>query len=499
MSSKLDYLSKYTDGPVDAKKDKKHKKHKKSKTSKKHTHREEANSRVHDDEQAALEALPAGDAESEDDDRPLVVSAQDAPAASHQPRGSWQTEEELPASEQQGQRQENEKDVGDTHRNRKRYDSDDVSEPKRGRRYDSDDDDRVETRRKRRHDSDEDEVRAGRRKRYDSDENGDQSPRIQREKSASPPSRRRRHDSDHDDNDDKPPHVKREQSASPPSRRRRYDSDDDQYRSDKRERSTSPAPTPQRRRYDSDDKSPRVKRETSASPPTRRRRYDSDDDSEPRTSKRRYDSDDSNGGRRAAKEDKERMSSGHMAGLQQAQDFRSSEKGIQEQKQKEAKLMVDKYGMGETVYRDKDGKKTDKASSLPDMDPEVQRQLNLGRKQREAQEAAVQEMQILQHSTFARHADDDRLEDLRKSEIRKDDPMAAYAYKKTKKQIDASGVPQRPVYKGPPPRPNRYGIRPGYRWDGVDRANSFEDKLLNSQFNVKRRKEEAYKYTSADM
>jgi pre-mRNA-splicing factor CWC26 len=133
------------------------------------------------------------------------------------------------------------------------------------------------------------------------------------------------------------------------------------------------------------------------------------------------------------------------------------------------------------------------------MDPEIQRQLNLGRKQREAQEANVQEMQILQQSTFARHADDDRLEDLRKSEIRKDDPMAAYAYKKTKKQQDASGVPQRPVYKGPPPRPNRYGIRPGYRWDGVDRANNFEDKLLTSNFSVKRRKEEAYKYTSADM
>ena len=66
----------------------------------------------------------------------------------------------------------------------------------------------------------------------------------------------------------------------------------------------------------------------------------------------------------------------------------------------------------------------------------------------------------------------------------------------------ASGVdgpPRKPMYKGPPPKPNRYGIRPGYRWDGIDRGNGFEDRLLGSLHSKGRKKEEAYKWSSADM
>lgn len=56
----------------------------------------------------------------------------------------------------------------------------------------------------------------------------------------------------------------------------------------------------------------------------------------------------------------------------------------------------------------------------------------------------------------------------------------------------------RPAYQGSC-APNRFGIRPGHRWDGVDRSNGYEKKWFEARNARTALQEEAYKWSTADM
>ncbi|KAI0749879.1 Pre-mRNA-splicing factor of RES complex-domain-containing protein [Daedaleopsis nitida] len=95
--------------------------------------------------------------------------------------------------------------------------------------------------------------------------------------------------------------------------------------------------------------------------------------------------------------------------------------------------------------------------------------------------------------TFARTADDRELNEDLKAQERWNDPAAAFLTKKRAKG------PRKPEYAGPPPPPNRFGIKPGYRWDGVDRSNGFEKKYFQKSNERRRRGAESYEWSVDDM
>jgi pre-mRNA-splicing factor CWC26 len=328
----------------------------------------------------------------------------------------------------------------------------------------------------------------------------------------------------------------------PGTRRPRYDSSDAEGNT----LAESEFSKANRRRLDSDDEP--VNRRT-ASSVQKKQRYDSDeDDDDPRRKggaplkkesdddgmaikeededqqrgissqrkKARYDSDEESaagggGGQSAAKRDRHdssssqdsddnsarRMSSGHRAGLQTGQLFSKAETEIQKKRKMQAQGMVDRYGMGETVHRGQPKDQTPAALTAAQ-----QAELNQGRAQKLKAAQERQQMERIQQSDFARRVDDDEMETLRKQALRAGDPMAQYAQKPIKKSSNSTPAEarlSRPVYKGPPAKSNRFGIRPGFRWDGNDRGIGFEDRLLGQRSGQNHRQEEAYRWSSAGM
>ena len=191
----------------------------------------------------------------------------------------------------------------------------------------------------------------------------------------------------------------------------------------------------------------------------------------------------------------QRMESGAHAGLQSAKALgkQLARKAAEERAELEAGAGVNAMGMGlETIYRDASGRivnvamkraearvkaeaeEARKAKELEDAKGDVQRA------QREARQGQLQEAKYM---TVARYADDKELNDELKERDRWNDPAANFIEKKRK----GRSVTGRPLYQGSAP-PNRYGIRPGHKWDGVDRGNGFEKewfKARNRQKNVR--------------
>ncbi|KAJ4381453.1 Pre-mRNA-splicing factor cwc26 [Neurospora sp. IMI 360204] len=186
------------------------------------------------------------------------------------------------------------------------------------------------------------------------------------------------------------------------------------------------------------------------------------------------------------------MSNGMHAGLQSAAAITAQLKARQEAERLELdRLRAERDQQPEEkeelVLRDATGRRIDASMRRAEArrqqaeaerkEAERKRALK-GEVQLEAARRRREELEEAKLMPLARSKDDEQLNAQLKQQDRWNDPMAAFLAPEEVKTTNSKGkkgvaAGRRPVYKGPAP-PNRYGIKPGYRWDGVDRSNGFE-------------------------
>ncbi|KAJ0113203.1 hypothetical protein Patl1_01194 [Pistacia atlantica] len=153
----------------------------------------------------------------------------------------------------------------------------------------------------------------------------------------------------------------------------------------------------------------------------------------------------------------------------------------------------------EAVYRDKmKGERVSKDDYLKskqkgqEKPKEIKLEWGKGLAQKREAEARVQELELEKDKPFARNRDDPELDKMMKDRLRWGDPMAHLVKKKysdpvlldlgENEKMKESGfiIPQDIpshswIKRGLDAAPNRYGIRPGRHWDGVDRSTVCDD------------------------
>merc|ERR1712088_1099440 len=196
---------------------------------------------------------------------------------------------------------------------------------------------------------------------------------------------------------------------------------------------------------------------------------------------------------------------GKKAGLQNARDLKEELRMIKDNERKKMEALPDEVSgkNAETKIR---GRLAEKEAKLKaekekkEVPVEIKEKFQTWNRGVAQVKAAGEKMESDLHEMskpLTRGVDDEDRENHLKDVEHADDPMLQYMRKKRSK-IEGK-VKRMPQYQGPSPAPNRFNIRPGYRWDGVDRSNGFEQKLLTQGVNKMAQEEEAYKWSTEDM
>ncbi len=221
-----------------------------------------------------------------------------------------------------------------------------------------------------------------------------------------------------------------------------------------------------------------------------------------------------------------RMQSGVKGGLQTAADTAALmrreelEQKVERQrsKSKKSRQKATPEPEEETIYRDATGRRIDVSLKRAEARAAEQEKV---RAERKAKEDAMGEVQLREKEgkkkdleeakflTLGRTVDDEAMNDELKEKVRWDDPMAQYmAQKRAEESAETAalsgrrgkgtgavaGKVRKKTYAGPPAAPNRYGILPGWRWDGVDRSSGFEKDWFQARSKKGRMEELSYQW-----
>lgn len=178
-----------------------------------------------------------------------------------------------------------------------------------------------------------------------------------------------------------------------------------------------------------------------------------------------------------------RMESGARGGLQTAAQTAAMVKKQEKRRKAEETLYRDPSAANEksqeTIYRDASGRiinvamkraEARRAEEEKREKEEQAREALMGDVQRQQRADRKQELQDAKAMTLGRTIEDEDMNDEMRARDRWNDPAAQFL---TERRDAGASVTGKPLYRGAF-QPNRYGIRPGHRWDGVDRANGFE-------------------------
>ncbi|KAK5998128.1 Pre-mRNA-splicing factor CWC26 [Cladobotryum mycophilum] len=188
-----------------------------------------------------------------------------------------------------------------------------------------------------------------------------------------------------------------------------------------------------------------------------------------------------------------KMSDGTHAGLQSGAAVAAQLRRRQEEERQDFERHRKNAKEAETVYRDATGRRIDismkraearRAAAEAEEKERMAKEALKGDVQQDEARKRKEQLEDAKLMTFARKADDEDMNLELKEQERWNDPMTQFMSTKKDTGVGSKSSRRRPVYAGAAP-PNRYGIKPGYRWDGVDRSNGFE----NERFKALNRRE----------